>query len=61
MSRRAAAFTQADVERAIRAARAQGLRIGAIEIEGAVIRIVPADMVQAPEPPKTGRGLPAIP
>ena len=62
MSRRQAAFTQADVERAIRAARAQGLEIGAVEVEGGIVRIVPADRIRQPAPAqKAGRGLSVVP
>ena len=44
MSRRAAAFTQADVHRALKAAmQAQPGVAFAIELDGATLRIVPVD------------------
>ena len=68
MTRRAAAFTQADVRRALRAAQLEQPGVAfAIEIGGGVARIVPfvATPPAEPEPPEPtphlDRGLPVAP
>jgi len=61
MSRRPASFTQADIARAARAAKALGPE-WRVEVEGAVIRLVQSPPIERPSPerdlePQCARGL----